>query len=153
MTTKALPSTPVLEHFVPETEPPVGTVSSFHYRFASGAGTATGFMMRGPGGWSSKPSPQRHDICIWESLTDLEALNADIQQRNPGSTAVFAAVEVRIHATPPVDRVGDRARLVKLEHAVLCAAERLGIQTDCVSHTELVAAIKSAAGVRAGRWR
>jgi hypothetical protein len=50
-------------------------------------------------------------------MTDLAAKNADIQQRRPGSTAVFTTLDVRIHATPPVDRAGDKARLVKLQHA------------------------------------
>jgi hypothetical protein len=145
MTTEAATAKPMFEHFVPETEPPIGTVASFHYSFISGGGSSTGYLMRGASGWSSGPNPQRHDIRTWEGLTDLEARNADIQQRNPGSTAVFTTVDVRIHATPPADRVGDKARLAKLEHAVYCAAERLGIRTEGASHTELVTAIENLA--------
>jgi hypothetical protein len=74
--------------------------------------------------------------------------NVSIQQRTPGSTARVTSVEVRIHVAPPVDRPADRARLVKLEHAVYCAAERLGIQTEGTSHAELVAAIASLAEIR-----
>lgn len=141
MTTDAPAAQPMFAHFVPEVEPPIGSVASFHFSFASGAGSSTGYLMRGPAGWSSTPDPARHDILVWEALVDLDARNADTQQRNPGSTARFVAVEVRIHSTPPVDRAGDRARLVKLEHAVFCAAERLGIPTENASHTDLVADI------------
>lgn len=136
---------PTFQHFVPETEPPVGTVASFHYRSISGSVSVSNYMLRTPGGWTD--SPQR-SARSWEMLIDLDALNAAIQQRNPGSTAVAVALEIRIHSTPPVDRVGDRARLVKLQHAVFCAAERLGIQTEGASHTELVAAIATLAEIR-----
>lgn len=139
---------PSVVHFVPEMEPPVGTVASFHTRFISGGGSSTGYMMRGPGGWSSGPNPQRHEIRIWESLTDMDSRNAAVQQRTPGSTAVITAIEVRIHSTPPVDGAGDRALLVKLEHAVFCAAERAGIQTEGASHIELVTAIAGLAELR-----
>lgn len=145
MTTETATAKPMFEHFIPEAEPPIGTVASFHYSFAGGGGSSIGYLMRGPSGWSSGPNPQRHDIRTWEGLTDLEAQNAAIQQRTPGSTAVLIALDVRIHVTPPVDRAADRARLVKLEHAVYCAAERLGIQTDGASHTELVKAIENLA--------
>lgn len=90
----------MFKHTVPDTEPPVGTVASFHYSFESGGGSSTGYMMRGPEGWSTGPNPQRHDISTWADLTDLEARNADIQRRRPGSTAVFTALEVLIHVTP-----------------------------------------------------
>jgi len=146
MTTKADTADEQTFHrSVPETEPPVGTVASFYYRFASTAASSSGYMLRTPGGWTDSPErPARS----WEEMVDLEARNAGIQQRTPGSTAVFVAVEVTIHATPPVDRVGDKARLVKLEHAVFCAAERLGIRTDVASHSELVAAIANLAEAR-----
>jgi hypothetical protein len=138
MSTEATPQP--ADHFVPETEPPVGTVASFHYRFASGAYSNTGFMLHTPGGWSDSPErPAR----FWEEMVDLEARNAGVQQRTPGSTAVAVSLEVRIHVTPPVDRPADRARLVKLEHAVYCAAERLGIPTEGASHAELVAALEN----------
>lgn len=146
MTTET--ATPMFKHFVPETEPPIGAVASFSYRFASGGGSSTGFLMRGQSGWSSDPDFQRHNVRTWESLTDLEARNADIQQRRPGSTAVFTAVDVRIHTTPPVDRPAERARLVKLEHAVFCAAERAGIQTEGATHTEMVQALAGLAEIR-----
>ena len=146
MTTET--ASPMFSHFVPETEPPVGTVASFHYSFISGGGSSTGLLMRGPSGWSESPYPQRHNLRTWGDLTDLEARNADIQQRRPGSTAVFTAVDVRIHAAPPVDRAGDRARLVKLEHAVFCAAERAGIRTEGATHTELVTALESLVKIR-----
>ena len=100
MTTEAI--APMFAHCVPAEEPPVGTVASFHYSFASGGGSRTGFMMRGPSGWSDGPDPQPHNLRTWESLADLELMNAGIQQRRPGSTAILVAVEVRIHATPPV---------------------------------------------------
>lgn len=135
-------------NYVPETEPPVGTVASFDYSFASGGGSSTGYLMRSTEGWSSDPNPQGHNIRTWQGLTDLAARNADIQQRRPGSTAVFTSVKVTIHASPPVDRSADRARLVKLEHAVYCAAERLGIQTEGAPHTELVKAIENLVLVR-----
>ena len=146
MTTEA--ATPMFEHFVPDEEPPVGTVASFRYSFASGGGSATGFMMRGPSGWSDGPNPQPHNIRTWQSLADLEFRNAEIQRRSPGSTAVFTTVDVRIHVTPPVERPADRARLVKLEHAVFTAAERAGIRTEGASHTELVAALANLVLVR-----
>jgi hypothetical protein len=149
MTTEAATAAkPMFEHSAPETEPPIGTVASFHYSFASGAGSSIGYLMRGPSGWSAGPNPQRHDIRTWEGLTDLEAQSAAIQQRTPGSTAVLISLEVRIHSTPPVDRADDRARLVKLEHAVYCAAERLGIQTEGVPHTKLVTTIATLAEIR-----
>jgi hypothetical protein len=146
MTTEA--ATPMFAHFVPDEEPPVGTVASFQYSFASGGGSATGFMMRGASGWSDGPNPQPHNIRTWQSLADLEFRNAEIQRRSPGSTAVFIAIEVRIHSTPPVDRVGDRAHLAKLEHAVFTAAERLGIQTEGVPPTKLVTTIATLAEIR-----
>lgn len=133
---------PIPDHFVPETEPSVGTVASFHYRFASGAYSHTGYMLNTPGGWRDSPErPAR----TWEALIDLDARNAGIQQRTPMSTAVAVSLEVRIHVTPPVDRPADRARLVKLQHAVYCAADRLGIQTEGASHTELVKAVENLA--------
>lgn len=148
MTTAAAPAAkPMFDHAVPEAEPPIGTVASFHYSFASGSGSATGFMMRGPSGWSDGPDPQPHNIRTWQSLADLEFRNAEIQQRRPGSTAVFVAIEVRIHATPPVDR-DDTARLAKLEHAISCAAERAGIHTEGASHTELAVALANLVFVR-----
>lgn len=106
MTTEAI--APMFAHCVPAEEPPVGTVASFHYSFASGGGSSTGFMMRGPSGWSDGPDPQPHNVRTWAELTDLEARNADIQRRRPGSTAVFTTVEVRIHATPPADGSGEQ---------------------------------------------
>ncbi|WP_354214643.1 hypothetical protein [Arthrobacter sp. UYCo732] len=148
MTTDASPAKPMFEHFVPEAEPPIGTVASFHYSFLSGGGSSTGYLMRGPSGWSARPNPQRHDLSTWEGLTDLEARNADIQQRRPGSTAVFTTLDVRIHAAPPEDRVGVKARLVKLQHTVYSAAERVGIQTEGASHIDLVTAITNLAEVK-----
>ncbi|SDQ15969.1 hypothetical protein [Pseudarthrobacter chlorophenolicus] len=130
---------------IPETEPPIGTVASFHYRFASGGGTSTGIMLHTAAGWTSSAGNIPYDTFSWAYLTDIEAMNAATQQRTPGSTAVRTALEVRIHATPPQDHVGDRARLVKLQHAVYGAAERLGIQTEGASHTELVTAIENLA--------
>lgn len=138
-------ATPMFPHFVPDEEPPVGTVASFRYSFASGGGSATGFMMRGPSGWSDGPNPQPHNVRTWQSLADLDFRNAEIQRRSPGSTAVFVAVEVSIHATPPVDRSGD---LAELEAAVLSAAERIGIKTGNVPHSELVTAIAALAEIR-----
>lgn len=138
MTTEA--TTPMFAHFVPDEEPPIGTVASFHYSFASGGGSATGFMMRGPSGWSDGPNPQPHNIRTWQSLADLDFRNAEIQRRRPGSTAVFVAIEVRVHATPPGERAGG---LADLEGAVLSAAERSGIRTEDASPTELVAALAS----------
>lgn len=134
------------DHIVPETEPPVGTVASFHYRFVSGAYSHSGYMLHTPGGWSDSPErPSRS----WEEMVDLEARNAGVQQRTPGSTAVAVSLEVRIHASPPTDRSADRARLVKLEHAIFCAAERLGIQTEDASPAEMVTALGYLAEVRA----
>lgn len=136
---------PTPDHFVTETEPPIGTVASFHYRFASGVYSNTGYMLNTPGGWRDSPErPARS----WETLIDLDARNADIQQRTPGSTAVAVALEVRIHVTPPSERAGDRGRLVKLEHAVFTAAERAGIRTEGASHTELAAALANLVIVR-----
>lgn len=146
MTTEEATQT-IFQHVVPETEPPVGTVASFHYRFASGAGTSTGIMLHTAAGWTSSAGP--YDKFSWASLTDLDAMNAATQQQTPGSTAVFVALEVRIAVTPPVDRSSDRARLVKLQYAVFSAAERLGIQTEGASHAELVAAIATLAEIRA----
>lgn len=136
---------PMFEHIVPETEPPVGTVASFHYRFVTGAYSHSGYMLHTPGGWRDSPErPARS----WAEMVDLEARNAGIQQRTPGSTAVATSLEVRIHVTPPVERPADRARLVKLEHAVFCAAERAGIQTEGATHTELVTALESLVKIR-----
>lgn len=143
MTTEA--TTPMFAHFVPVEEPPVGTVASFHYSFASGGGSATGYMMRGPSGWSDGPNPQPHNIRTWQSLADLDFRNAEVQRRRPGSTAVFVAIEVRVHAGPPAERAGD---LEDLEAAVFSAAERAGIRTEGASHTELVAALANLVFVR-----
>lgn len=136
---------PTIVEFTPEAEPPVGTVASFHYRFASGAYSNTGYMLRTPGGWSDSPErPAR----TWAEMVDLDARNAGIQQRTPGSTAVAVSLEVRIHAAPPVERPAERAQLVKLEHAVFTAAERAGIRTEGASHTELVAALANLVIIR-----
>lgn len=145
MSTEAATDTMILNS-VPDTEPPIGTVASFHYRFASGGGTSTGIMLRTAAGWTSSAGNIPYDTFSWAYLTDIEAMNAATQQRTPGSTAVRTALEVRIHATPPGDRVGDRARLVKLQHAVLCAAENLGIETEGLTHANMVAAIAALAG-------
>jgi hypothetical protein len=116
---------PTPDRFVPETEPPVGTVASFHYRFASGVYSTTSYMLHTPGGWSDSPErPARS----WAEMTDLEARNAGVQQRNPGSTAVAVSLEVRVHASPP--------------------AERSGIRTEGASHTELAAALANLVFVR-----
>ncbi|MFB9714033.1 hypothetical protein [Arthrobacter methylotrophus] len=141
MTTETATAKPMFDHFVPEQEPPVGTVASFHYSFASGGGSSTGFMMRGAGGWSDSVNPQRHNTRSWEVLTDLSVRNSDIQKRNPGSTAVLTSVQVRIHAAPPAD--GPGARLAQLEEAIITAAERLGIRTEGASHAELVSALEN----------
>jgi hypothetical protein len=120
-------------------------VASFHYRFVTGAYSHSGYMLHTPGGWRDSPErPAR----TWAEMVDLEACNAGVQQRTPGSTAVAASLEVRIHVTPPVERPAERARLVKLEHAVFCAAERAGIQTEGVPHTELAAALANLVLVR-----
>jgi hypothetical protein len=135
----------LVEHLAPEDEPPVGTFASFHYRLASGGLSTSGYMLRTPGGWSDSPErPSR----FWAEMVDLNARNAAIQQRTPGSTTRFTSVEVRIHSTPPVDRPADRARLVKLHHTVYSAAERLGIRTEGASHVELVQAIAGLAEIR-----
>jgi hypothetical protein len=136
MTTEA--AKPMFEHFVPETEPPIGTFASFHYSFASGGGSSSGFLMHSPSGWSDSVNPQPHNTRTWESLTDLEARNAEIQRRNPGSTAVFTTVDVRIHAVPPVGLASDHVRLAELENAVYSAAQRAGIQTEGTTAAELV---------------
>jgi hypothetical protein len=136
---------PTIVEFKPESEPPVGTVASFHYRIANGGVSTSGYMLHTPGGWSDSPErPARS----WAEMVDVDARNAAIQQRTPGSTARFTAVEVRIHVTPPVERPADRARLVKLEHAVFTAAERAGIRTEGASHAELVAALANLVLVR-----
>lgn len=137
---------PAILPSIPETEPPVGTVASFHYRFASGGSTSTGIMLHTAAGWTSSAGNIPYDTFSWASLTDIEAMNAATQQRSPGSTAVRTALEVRIHATPPQDHAGDRARLVKLQHAVSTAAEHLGIPSEDVSYIDLVQAIARKAG-------
>lgn len=143
MTTEA--TTPMFAHCVPDDEPPVGTVASFHYSFASGGGSGTGFMMRGPSGWSDGPDPQPHNIRTWQSLADLEFRNAEIQRRHPGSTAVFVAIEVRIHATPPAERADG---LAELERAVVSASARAGLRTEGASPAELVTALENLVGIR-----
>lgn len=144
MTEQTLTAT-LVAHLTPEDEPPVGSFASFHYRIANGGLSTGGYMLHTMGGWTDSPErPARS----WAELVDLDARNTAIQQRTPGSTTRFISVEVRIHSTPPVDRAADRARLVKLQHAVYTAAENLGIETDAVEHTDLVKAIASLAGAR-----
>jgi hypothetical protein len=133
-------------HSVPEQEPPVGTVASFNYSFASGGGSSSGLLIRSADGWSDSPEPRAHELRTWETLTDLEARNAAVQKRTPGSTAVFTAVQVRIHAVPATD--DSTRRLAELEDAVFCAAERVGIRTEGASHTDLVAALAALTGIR-----
>lgn len=142
-------STEAATSSLPDTEPPIGTVASFHYRFASGGGSSTGFLLHTAAGWTSSANNTLHDTFSWAALTDLDAMNAETQQRTPGSTAVRTSVEVRIHATPPQDPAGDRARLIKLQHAIYCAAERLGIQAEGVAHSKLVEALADLAKVQA----
>ncbi|WP_223884060.1 hypothetical protein [Pseudarthrobacter sp. BIM B-2242] len=144
MTDPTLTAT-LIEHLTPADEPPVGTVASFHYRFASGGGSSTGFMLRDAGGWRDSPNrPARS----WAEMVDLDARNAAAQQRSPGTTTRFISLEVVLHVTPPVDHPADRARLVKLQHAVYTAAENLGIETEGVEHTDLVNAVAALAGAR-----
>lgn len=135
----------LIAHLTPEDEPPVGTLASFHYRIANGGLSTSDYMLHEPGGWRDSPErPARS----WAEMVDLDARNAAIQQRTPGSTARFISVEVRIHITPPQDGAGDRARLIKLRHTVYSAAERLGIQTEGASHIELVTAIANRAEIK-----
>lgn len=118
-------------------------MASFHYRIANGGVSTSDYMLHEPGGWrDSTERPARS----WAEMVDLDARNAAIQQRTPGSTARFTDIEVRIHVTPPQDHAGDRARLVKLQHAVYTAAEHFGIPTEDVSHIDLVQAIARKAG-------
>lgn len=135
----------LVDHLTPEDEPPIGTVASFHYRMASSGDSTSGYMLRDAGGWRENPNQPARS---WAELVDLNARNAAIQQRTPGSTTRFVWLDVRIHVTPPVDRPSARALLVKLQHAVYTAAENLGIDTEGVEHTDLVKAVADLAGAR-----
>jgi hypothetical protein len=135
----------LIDQLTPADEPPVGTVASFQYRMASSGDSTSGYMLRDAGGWRENPiQPARS----WDEMVDLNARNAAIQQRTPGSTTRFVSLEVILHVMPPVDRPADRARLVKLQHAVYRAAENLGIDTEGVEHTDLVKAVADLAGAR-----
>lgn len=85
-------------HAVPAVEPDLGTVAVFNAAFATGSGTSSGMLIRTADGWSDDPNGR--GARTWEQLTDLDALNARIQERHPGSTASFAAVEVKVVALP-----------------------------------------------------
>lgn len=135
----------LIDHLTPEDEPSIGTVASFHYRLASGGDSTSGYMLRDAGGWRANPNQPARS---WAEMVDLNARNAAIQQRTPGTTTRFIRLDVWIHVTPPVERPADRALLVKLQHAVYCAAENLGIETEGVEHTDLVKAIATLAGIR-----
>lgn len=133
----------LVDRLTPEDEPPIGTVASFHYRMASGGDSTSGYMLRDAGGWRENPNQPARS---WAEMVDLNARNAAIQQRTPGTTTRFVWLDVRIHVTPPVDRPGARARLVKLQHAIFTEAVNLGIETDDVPYNDLVKKIAAQAG-------
>lgn len=89
-------------HSVPETEPPIGTIAQFNMSFKSGGGMSTDMLIRTEAGWQNRPGTvQPMDIRSWQDLTDLEHMNANIQRRNPGSSAEFVGVHVQIVAAVP----------------------------------------------------
>lgn len=113
----------IFSHNVPELEPPEGTVAVFRKAFASGGGTTTPVLLRTSFGWSESASGR--DARTWESLTDLDIINANAREQGLDSSLEVGAVRVQIIAHPG----NYRQRYVELESAVYAAAERLGIQT------------------------
>lgn len=96
---------PMFPHRVPRQEPPVGAVAVFNTAFASGGGSSTNMLIRTEDGWARSPEP-KHECFSWETLTDLDAKNAEVQKIRPGSPKRVVAVQVQIISVPQPDIIG-----------------------------------------------